>query len=141
MFTVFLVDDDAGVLTALARLLRVRGYDVRTYTSPLDFLTGHDASVPGCAVLDVAMPSLDGLQLQRALAAGGAQRPIIFVTGKGDIPTSVRAMKANCGLLTTVGAPQRRTCRCRASRSNSWPAASELAIGFSLQMCLPAPIA
>jgi FixJ family two-component response regulator len=94
MFTVFLVDDDAGVLKALRRLLRVKGYDARSYASPRDFLTHHDPTVPGCAVLDVAMPGLDGLALQQALIAEGAPRPIIFLTGKGDIPTSVRAMKA-----------------------------------------------
>ena len=94
MFTIFLVDDDAGVLKALGRLLRVKGYDVQPYTSPHDFLADHDASVPGCAVLDVAMPGLDGLGLQQALTAEGSSRPIIFLTGKGDIPTSVRAMKA-----------------------------------------------
>jgi FixJ family two-component response regulator len=94
MFTVFIVDDDAGVLEALARLLRARGYDIRCYASPREFLADHDATVPGCAVLDVAMPGLDGLALQQALTAGGAQRPVIFITGKGDIPTSVRAMRA-----------------------------------------------
>src|SRR5262245_5320348 len=94
MFTVFIVDDDAGVLKALSRLLRARGYAVRTHSSPQEFLASHDPTVPGCAVLDVAMPGLDGLELQQALAAGGSQRPIIFITGKGDVPTSVRAMKA-----------------------------------------------
>jgi FixJ family two-component response regulator len=93
-FTVFLVDDDAGVLKALSRLLRGRGYDVQSFTSPQAFLAGHDASVPGCAILDVAMPGLDGLQLQQALSTGGSQRPIIFLTSKGDIPTTVRAMRA-----------------------------------------------
>jgi FixJ family two-component response regulator len=94
MFTVFLVDDDAGVLKALSRLLRARGYDVRANMSPQEFLADHDAEVPGCAVLDVSMPGLDGLELQQALTAGGTHRPVIFITGKGDIPTSVRAMKA-----------------------------------------------
>ena len=64
------------------------------YTSPQEFLAHHDATVPGCAVLDVSMPGLDGLELQQALTAGGSHRPVIFITGKGDIPTSVRAMKA-----------------------------------------------
>ena len=54
----------------------------------------HDATVPGCAVLDVSMPGLDGLELQQALTAGGSHRPVIFITGKGDVPTTVRAMKA-----------------------------------------------
>lgn len=94
MFTVFLVDDDASVIKALSRLMRLKGFDVRSYTSPQEFLTHHDAAIPGCAVFDVSMPGLDGLELQRALTAGGSQRPVIFITGKGDIPTSVRAMKA-----------------------------------------------
>jgi FixJ family two-component response regulator len=94
MFTVFLVDDDAGVLTALARLLRARGYDVRSYLSPQEFLANHDPAIPGCAVLDVSMPGLDGLELQQALTAAGSLRPVIFLTGRGDIPTSVRAMQA-----------------------------------------------
>jgi FixJ family two-component response regulator len=94
MFTVFLVDDDPGVLKALSRLLRAKGYEVRPFTSPREFLAQHDADVPGCAVLDLAMPGLDGLALQRALTSGGSHRPVIFITGRGDIPTSVRAMRA-----------------------------------------------
>jgi len=94
-FTVYLVDDDHGVLKALSRLLRARGYEVKPYSSPQLFLEEHDVAVPGCAILDVSMPDIDGLEIQRALtAAGGSHRPIMFVTGKGDIPTSVRAMKA-----------------------------------------------
>ena len=93
-FTVYLVDDDAGVLKALSRLLRAKGYEVKSYVSPQEFLEQHDPAVSGCAVLDVSMPGLDGLELQQALTAGGAHRPIVFITGKGDVPTSVRAMKA-----------------------------------------------
>jgi FixJ family two-component response regulator len=93
-FTVFLVDDDADVLKALARLLRASGYDSREFASAEEFLREHDASMPGCAVFDVAMPNLDGLALQQALAAKGIERPVIFLTGRGDIQTSVRAMKA-----------------------------------------------
>jgi FixJ family two-component response regulator len=94
-FTVYLVDDDAGVLKALSRLLRAGGYEVKPYASPQLFLEEHDVAVPGCAVLDVSMPGLDGLELQRALtASAGSHRPVVFITGKGDIPTSVRAMKA-----------------------------------------------
>jgi len=92
--TVFLVDDDPGVLKALTRLLRAAGHEVRAFTSPQEFLARHDPSVPGCAVFDVAMPGVDGLQLQAALSAGGIDRPLIFITGVGDIPTSVRAMKS-----------------------------------------------
>jgi FixJ family two-component response regulator len=94
MFTVFIVDDDVRVLNALSRLLRVKGYDVRLYSSAQEFLTHHDATVPGCVLLDVAMPDLNGLELQQALADEGSHRPVIFITGKGDIPTTVRAMKA-----------------------------------------------
>ena len=94
IFTVFLVDDDAGVLKALSRLLRAKGYDVRPFASAEAFLEGHDAAVAGCAVFDVAMPGLDGLALQQVFAAGGKQRPVIFLTGKGDVQKSVRAMKA-----------------------------------------------
>ena len=94
-FTVYLVDDDPGVLKALSRLLRAKGYEVKPYSSPQLFLEEHDVAVPGCAVLDVSMPGLDGLELQRALtASAGSHRPVVFITGKGDIPTSVRAMKA-----------------------------------------------
>src|SRR5262245_50358686 len=93
-FTVFLVDDDPGVLKALSRLLRANGHDTRLYTSPQEFLAHHDATVPGCAVLDVSMPGLDGLELQQALTATGSHRPVIFLTGRGGIPMRVRAMRA-----------------------------------------------
>jgi FixJ family two-component response regulator len=93
MFTVYLVDDDPGVVKALSRLLQGRGYDTRPFTSAQEFLERHDPAVAGCAVFDVAMPGLDGLALQQVFKAGGNQRPIIFLTGKGDIPKSVRAMK------------------------------------------------
>jgi FixJ family two-component response regulator len=93
-FTAFLVDDDAGVLKALSRLLRAAGYDTRTYSSPSDFLAEHDPSIPGCAVLDLTMPGLDGLELQEKLAAQASGRPIIFLSGKADVPSSVQAMKA-----------------------------------------------
>jgi FixJ family two-component response regulator len=92
--TVFLVDDDPGVLRALTRLLRTAGFDVRAFRSSREFLTAHDAATPGCIVLDLAMPGESGLDLQTALAAAGCHRPIVFVSGHGDIPSSVRAMKA-----------------------------------------------
>jgi FixJ family two-component response regulator len=92
--TVFLVDDDPGVLKALSRLLTAKGYNVRTFCSPQLFVDQHDTSVGGCAILDLAMPGLDGLQVQSVLEAGSVPRPIIFLTGRGDVPTSVKAMKA-----------------------------------------------
>ncbi len=94
MFTVYLVDDDPGVLKALSRLLSASGYDVRSFASAQEFLAQHDPELPGCAVFDVSMPALDGLALQEIFKASGDQRPIIFLTGNGDIPKSVRAMKA-----------------------------------------------
>jgi FixJ family two-component response regulator len=94
MFTVYLVDDDASVLRALARRLRARGYRVEESASAADFLARHDPEVPGCALLDLSMPSLGGLELQDMLAAGNEGRPVIFLTGTGDIPASVQAMKA-----------------------------------------------
>ena len=92
--TVFLVDDDPGVLKALTTLLIASDFEVRAFSAPQEFLCQHDPSVPGCAVFDVAMPGLDGLELQASLAAGNTDRPVIFITGVGDVPTSVRAMRA-----------------------------------------------
>lgn len=91
--TVFLVDDEASVLKALSRLLRSAGLNVETFGSPQEFLQHHDPHAHGCLVLDVAMPGLNGLDLQRALAAKGTELPIIFLTGRGDIQMSVEAMK------------------------------------------------
>ena len=91
--TVFVVDDDASVLKALARLLRSAGLNVVAFASPQAFLEQRDPDAPGCLVLDVAMPGLDGLELQQALAAQGGAPPVVFLTGHGDIPMSVRAMK------------------------------------------------
>jgi FixJ family two-component response regulator len=91
--TVFIVDDDPSVLKALARLLRSAGLNTTTFASAQEFLDLHDQNAPGCLVLDVAMPSMNGLELQLALAAQGNELPIIFLTGNGDIPMSVRAIK------------------------------------------------
>ena len=91
---VFVVDDDPTIRKALTRLLRAGGFEARTFASPQAFLEQHDPAAPGCVVLDVLMPGLGGLELQQALAASGCVRSIIFITGRGDIPTSVRAMKA-----------------------------------------------
>jgi FixJ family two-component response regulator len=89
-FVVYLVDDDAGVLKALTRVLNIGGYEVLAFSSPSEFLAGHDPSIPGCAIFDVSMPGLDGIELQAALKAGGVERPVIFITGVGDIPTTVQ---------------------------------------------------
>jgi FixJ family two-component response regulator len=92
-FTVFIVDDDDRVLRALSRLVIEAGFPTRAYSSAQAFLDDHDPVVRGCAVLDVAMPGLDGFRLQRMLSADHICRPIIFITGRGDIPMSVRAMR------------------------------------------------
>ena len=91
--TVFVVDDDPAVLKSLARLLRSARLEVATFNSPREFLERYDPRASGCLVLDVAMPGLNGLELQEALAAKGSTLPIIFLTGHGDIPMSVQAMK------------------------------------------------
>lgn len=93
-FTVFLVDDDPSVLRGLSRLISAAHYRTRTFASPAEFLAGHDPGEPGCAIFDLAMPEVDGLALLETLRAAGIERPTIFVTGRGDIPTTVRAMKA-----------------------------------------------
>ncbi|RZL95338.1 MAG: response regulator transcription factor [Variovorax sp.] len=92
--TVFVVDDDPSVLKSFSRLLRSLGWQAETYGSPEEFLRQYDPAAPGCLVLDVAMPGVDGLELQRRLADAGCPLPIVFITGQGDIPTSVRAMRA-----------------------------------------------
>ena len=91
---VFVVDDDATVREALRSLLRSVGLRVETYGSAQAFLRSKRPDVPGCLVLDVRLPGLSGLDLQRDLAEADIQIPIIFITGHGDIPMSVRAMKA-----------------------------------------------
>jgi FixJ family two-component response regulator len=91
--TVFIVDDDPAVLKSLSRLLRAVELPVVTFSSPREFLERHDPRAPGCLVLDLTMPGLNGLELQEALTTKGCAIPIIFLTGHGDIPTSVRAMK------------------------------------------------
>jgi FixJ family two-component response regulator len=91
---IYLVDDDPAIVTAVSRLLHACGYEVRPFLSPSDFLRQHDARQPGCAVLDISMPGLTGLAVQDALSASGNERQIVFITGEGDIETSVRAMRA-----------------------------------------------
>ena len=93
-FTIFLIDDDPVILKALGRLLRAAGYQTMAYQSAEAFLNEQDASIPGCAVLDHAMPGLNGLDVQEALLRQGIHRPIIFLTGRGTIAESVKAMKA-----------------------------------------------
>lgn len=90
---VFLVDDDAGVLKAISRLLRSHGFAVRAFDSAKAFLEQSSLADHGCIVLDVSMPGINGLELQAALVEKACALPIVFLTGRGDIPMSVRAMK------------------------------------------------
>ena len=91
---VFVVDDDASVRDSLEDLIGSAGLDAQTFASAQEFLASPRPHVPSCLVLDVKLPGLSGLDLQQELATAGAQIPIIFITGHGDIPMSVRAMKA-----------------------------------------------
>jgi len=91
---VIVIDDDALVLKALDRLLRSAGFAVCTFLSPREFLEQRSACSPGCILVDLSMPGLSGLELQRALVEADDPRPIIFLSGRGDIPSTVEAMKA-----------------------------------------------
>ena len=91
--TVFVIDDDAAVRKAVSRLLRSAGIAVAVFASPGEFLAQYDPDMPGCLVLDLAMPDINGLQLQTTLGKKGCTLPIIFLTGHGDVSKSVQAMK------------------------------------------------
>ena len=91
---IFIVDDDPSIRFALENLLSSIGQQVETYAAASDFLRDCPRNPAGCLVLDVQMPGLSGLDLQRELSHAGIHLPIIFLTGHGDIPTTVRAMKA-----------------------------------------------
>jgi RNA polymerase sigma factor (sigma-70 family) len=91
---VILIDDEADLLKALRRLLKAEGFQVSCHQSAVDFLAAPRPAGPGCIVLDESMPGMTGLELQRELVAEGSTLAIIFLTARGDIPMSVRAMKA-----------------------------------------------
>jgi RNA polymerase sigma factor (sigma-70 family) len=91
--TVFVIDDDGSVREAIKSLIRSVGLHVETFASAQEFLQGERSDAPSCLVLDVRLPGLSGLDLQREMADANIQIPIIFITGHGDIPMSVRAMK------------------------------------------------
>jgi FixJ family two-component response regulator len=128
--TVFIVDDDNSVRRALARLIGGAGYGVEVFASAQAFLdaTAHAQHAPACLVLDVMMPDVSGLELQHALNDRHETLPIIFVTGHGDIPMTVSAMKAGAtdflakpvndiALLKAIDAALERSSRAFASRS------------------------
>ena len=99
--TVFVVDDDVSVRESLESLIRVAGWRPEVFASAREFLAFPRVNAPGCLVLDVSLPDLNGLELQRDVAADRLDLPIIFITGYGDIPTTVRAMKAGAAEFLT----------------------------------------
>ena len=102
-------DGERSLIASLirpTRRSRCSGFTVSPYTSAVEFLEAHDAETPGCLVADVRMPGMSGLELQRTLRARGIDRAIVFVTGQGDIPTTVQAMKA--GAVTFLSKPVQR---------------------------------
>ena len=92
--TIFIVDDDASFRNAISRLVRAGGYAVQTFASATEFLQAARTDAPGCVLLDLQMPGPSGLELQSALARSEHPLPVIFLTGHGDIPSSVHAMRA-----------------------------------------------
>jgi len=101
-----IVDDDASFLTAVARMLRASGFTVKTFDSATEFLVRPELDVPGCVLVDLQMPGLSGLDLQEALAKEGHRLPVIFLTGHGDIPTTVQAMRRGAEDFLTKRAPK-----------------------------------
>ncbi len=101
--TVFIVDDDAGVRDALRLLMRSAELPAEVFAGAREFLAAVPADRPGCLVLDVRMPDVDGLELQRQLAARGSRLPIIMLTGHGDVPMAVQALRA--GALDFIPKP------------------------------------
>jgi len=92
--TVFVIDDDAGVRAAIQGLLKSAGFRCECFETAEEFLRGNRPDGPSCLVLDVSLPGVSGLEFQRELAHAGFQIPIIFITGHGDIPMTVKAMKS-----------------------------------------------
>jgi DNA-binding NtrC family response regulator len=103
---VFIVDDDTGTRESLKNLIRSAGLSAQTFSSAQEFLAAEPPKTASCLVLDVRLPGLSGLDLQQELAKAGVKMPIIFITGHGDIPTSVRAIKA--GALEFLTKPVNR---------------------------------
>jgi FixJ family two-component response regulator len=100
------VDDDASFLTAVARILRASGFEVKTFASAAEFLARPEFDVPGCVLVDLQMPGLSGLDLQETLAKEGHTLPVIFLSGHGDIPTTVQAMRRGAEDFLTKRAPK-----------------------------------
>jgi len=104
--TVFVVDDDLSFLRSLSRLLRASGLHVVAYNSAAEFLAGLRPGMKGCVITDLMMPGIDGMALQGALLKAGNPLPIVFLTGHGDIPTTVQAMRGGAEDFLTKQAPK-----------------------------------
>jgi len=105
---VHIVDDDASFLVAIARLLRAHGFCVKTYSSAHEFLAQRAADTPGCVLADLQMPKMNGLDLQSALSQTPNPMPILFLTGHGDIPSTVRAMRDGAEDFLEKRAPKKK---------------------------------
>lgn len=127
---VFVIDDDESIREALKSLIRSVGLRVETFASAYEFLVSNRPNVPACLILDVRMPGLSGLDLQRELGEANIHIPIIFITAHGDIPMSVRAMKAGAvefltkpfrdqDLLDAIQQALERDRRARSQQANS----------------------
>ena len=127
---IYLVDDDPAVLKALSRLLRSAGYEPIAFSSAKDFMERFHPDAPGCLVLDVSMPEVTGLELQKWLIQSNSPLPVIFLTGHGDVPGTVQAMKRGAvdflvkpvndvDLLKSIREASRRACRARDARAET----------------------
>ena len=105
--TVHVVDDDPSHRVAVSRVLRAAGFDVRIFSAGAELLAQVSADTSGCIVADLQMPGINGLELQEALARSGAPLPVVFLTGHGDIPSSVRAMRQGAVDFLEKRAPRR----------------------------------
>jgi two-component system response regulator FixJ len=101
-----IVDDDASFLSAVSRLLRVSGFAVKTFASAEALLACLEPDVPGCVLADLQMPGLNGLELQEALVKAGTMLPVVFISGQGDIPSTVKAMRRGAEDFLTKRAPR-----------------------------------
>jgi len=127
--TVFIIDDDARMRAAMQRLLKSVGLHAEPFATPQDFLRHKLPDGPSCLVLDVRLPGMSGLDVQRRLNEAGVQIPVIFITGHGDIPMTVKAMKSGavefltnvsgiriCWMRSSLGAGARRRSAATADR-------------------------
>jgi two-component system response regulator FixJ len=104
--TVFIIDDDVSFLRSISRMLRVSGFQVVTYNSAAAFLAELQPEINGCLITDLVMPGMDGMALQEALRKAGSPLPILFLTGQGDIPATVQAMKGGAEDFLTKHTPK-----------------------------------